>query len=545
MTRYLCVHPDHETDGTLRPVDVTAQVRLERAFVPRSSGYLASTEDVLRKVAALDIFDPTERPAAIRRLLTGTSTPIDAPVVLVSESRVRAMPGLYELDELRTREPALDRLVRRSGEPNLAEDSQEELVLLGDSLGDSDFQSTDDPATIPLAPSAAGLGVQARPAQRSRVIPQGVFPLDELAWRLAAAPTDEASLADAIRTTPAYGTMRSGEHRAPWRVVVECPVAAGDPPSVHEMVFTGTGDPEPATVLGVPAGGLDVVLERASETDLEPPMSVARAERRLKVTLAVELAIAALLLALAWASGGLGLAAREAPGWLGFAFTLAAAAVAVGAFGLYAPSDAEGNPNDTLVLRRFYDSRIELLWWSAILSAALFAGAVVSAVVPPILASDHVVPAPAISFDATNRPVTARVQMTTDGVSTNDVLVVEIRQFAAGDSIGTLAGVVTVSGDQTGRIVLDDTVTLDRGAGYLAVQAAFEGDPLPTCTPGAAAGAGCTIVTVPPLGAGSAVGASPSAIVVTPPVVTSPSPVVSSSPSASASPTFSSTSPVP
>ena len=92
MTRYLCAHPGHERKGRARAVDVTAQVRLEREFLPRESAYLASTDDAIARVAALRTGDPVDRLAQVRRVLTGTMAPIDAPVVL-PRARPTAFPG--------------------------------------------------------------------------------------------------------------------------------------------------------------------------------------------------------------------------------------------------------------------------------------------------------------------------------------------------------------------------------------------------------------------------------------------------------------------
>jgi hypothetical protein len=61
MTRYLCAHPGHDRKGRHQAVDVTAQVRLEREFLPRESSYLASTDDVIARVVALRSGDSVDR----------------------------------------------------------------------------------------------------------------------------------------------------------------------------------------------------------------------------------------------------------------------------------------------------------------------------------------------------------------------------------------------------------------------------------------------------------------------------------------------------
>ena len=92
MTRYLCAHPGHDRKGRAQAVDVTAQVRLEREFLPRESSYLASTDDVIARVVALRSGDSVDRLAQVRRMLTGTTAPIDAPVVLAARATDR-VPG--------------------------------------------------------------------------------------------------------------------------------------------------------------------------------------------------------------------------------------------------------------------------------------------------------------------------------------------------------------------------------------------------------------------------------------------------------------------
>ena len=89
MTRYLCAHPGHDRKGRSQAVDVTAQVRLEREFLPRESSYLASTDDVIARVVALRSGDSVDRLAQVRRILTGTTAPIDVPVVLAARATDR------------------------------------------------------------------------------------------------------------------------------------------------------------------------------------------------------------------------------------------------------------------------------------------------------------------------------------------------------------------------------------------------------------------------------------------------------------------------
>jgi hypothetical protein len=491
MTRYLCAHPGHDRKGRHQAVDVTAQVRLEREFLPRESSYLASTDDVIARVVALRSGDSVDRLAQVRRILTGTTAPIDAPVVLAARATDR-VPGLYELDELRRSDSSIAALIDRRYH---ASPGSDDVLLLSDGPSPAIGASSQGTETETLTTT------QLEQAQRARVLPQGIFPVMELSARIADAQPTEESIVEAIRATPAMGTPLD-ERTGPWRVVIECPTPVGDPPLQHRVVFTGTGDHEPAEVLGTPAVGWDIALEDAASVDLAPPTPSRRAERRLKVVLIAEMAIAAVLVALAWASGALAQAVRETPGWLGFAVTLGVAAFAVGLISLIGRSDADGNANDTFVLRRHYSSRMQLLATSSMLSAGIFAVALAAAIVPPVLDAEPPVPAPIITFAAGNRVVTATVQLDGRDIATDDLVTVEMRQYSAEQAEGVLIGRVTATGDSAGRVLVSEAMALDRGARYMSVLVTVGERSAESCTPAGATGTGCSVVSVPPLGAG-------------------------------------------
>jgi len=495
MTRYLCVHPGHDRKGRVRAVDVTPQVRLEREFLPRESAYLASTDDVIARVLALRTGDPVDRLAQVRRVLSGTAAPIDAPVVLAASSTDR-VPGLYELDELRS-DPAIATLIDRRTQTVVP--GADDVVVITDVESAPGFERASRTGVV--QPAETMTATQLERAQQARVLPQGIFPVMELSARIADAPADERAIVEAIKRTR---TMRPslGERTGPWRVVIECPTPVGDPPVSHRVVFTGTGDHEPVEVLGTPAVGWDVALEDAAAGDLAPPVPSRRSERRLKAVLIAELVIAALVAGAAWASGALSLAVRETPGWLGFAVTLAVAAVAIGLIALLGRSDAQGNANDTFVLRRHYSSRTELFATSTIVSAGIFALALASAVVPPILDAEPPVPAPLITFAAGSRVVTATVQVDGHGIATDDVVAVEVRQYSAEQAEGVLIGRVTATGDSAGRVRVSEAMALDRGARFMSVLITVGDRSAEACTPAVSGGAGCSVVSVPPLGAG-------------------------------------------
>ena len=491
MTRYLCAHPGHDRKGRHQAVDVTAQVRLEREFLPRESSYLASTDDVIARVVALRSGDSVDRLAQVRRILTGTTAPIDAPVVLAARATDR-VPGLYELDELRRSDSSIAALIDRRYH---ASPGADDVVVLSEGLSPAAGASSQGTETETLTTT------QLEQVQRARVLPQGIFPVMELSARIADAQPTEESIVEAIKATPAMGTPLD-ERTGPWRVVIERPTPVGEPPLQHRVIFTGTGDHEPAEVLGTPAVGWDIALEDAASVDLAPPTPSHRAERRLKIVLLAEMVLAALLVALAWASGALAQAVRETPGWLGFAVTLGVAAFAVGLISLVGRSDADGNANDTFVLRRHYSSRMQLLATSSMLSAGIFAVALAAAIVPPVLDAEPPVPAPIITFAAGNRVVTATVQLDGRDIATDDLVTVEMRQYSAEQAEGVLIGRVTATGDSAGRVLVSETMALDDGARYMSVLVTVGERSAESCTPAGATGTGCSVVSVPPLGAG-------------------------------------------
>ena len=110
--------------------------------------------------------------------------------------------------------------------------------------------------------------------------------------------------------------------------------------------------------------------------------------------LGVEVLIGVLLLAFAWASGGLALAARETTGWLALAFILGGAALAFAAAPFFAVRDRAGNMNDTYFLQYLYAARVDLFRLTAGISATLFAFALLVAVIPPMFADASPLPRP-------------------------------------------------------------------------------------------------------------------------------------------------------
>ncbi|HEU4354844.1 MAG TPA: hypothetical protein VFT27_04575 [Actinomycetota bacterium] len=522
MTRYVCAHPSHRRGSEPGSVDVTAQVRLERSLTPRTDAYLGITEDVIEIVKGLG--EDGDRQRRIEQLLSGVTEPQDLPVILMSRRSIIRQPGRYQLDDLRTREPEVERVLAQV-DPAFAPAARtgEDVVVIPD-------------ATTPTATGTATAQAPAAMLTRERqqplvVIPEGVYPLHELAGNLAAAEREEDHLIEAILdTTPVHA--HTAEVAAPWRVIVTCPRPEGSPAETHDVLFTGTGDPEPAVVAGTPVDAWDAELEAAALLDMAPGAETSRIERRTWMLLGVEVLIGALLLALAWASGGLALAARETTGWLALAFILGGAALAFAAAPFFAVRDRDGNMNDTYWVQYLYAARVDLFRLTAGISATLFAFALLVAVIPPMFADAKPLPAAAVTFDTTTSPITATVRVRATGFEAADTLTVTMREYGSGvDPSGVLLGHVTRHGSTAGKLSITETFAVDAGAGYISVLVSDGRTPDATCSPTAIGTPGCTVLAVPQF--------TPTAsrlTIVAPTTITAVSPSPTISPSATGTP---------
>ena len=474
MTRYLCIDPSHGRGDRIPPVDLTPRVRTELGYLSRHTGAIVATREVIEAVAAaaeLEL-DRSTRAAEIRRILTGSSTPTDGTVTLIAPTdgangSIEGGGASYELP--RRRSPSDPR--------------EHDVIRLPDA-----------------APQGRGSTVTAtRTDERetSVSLPSGTFLSVELASRLSATSPERTAIIRTIAETPTYEASEQDTVGEPWRVVVECPEPEGVPPSRHRVVFAGTGEPEDqGIVFGTPAGGWDLVLEDAVGGDLAPPLARKRAERVLGAVLVGEVVIGLALLAIGWAAGGLGLAARESPGWLGLSIALALGALGVGLVALIAPRETEGNSNDMLVVDGFYRSRTTMLWTSTIVSAGVFLLALLLAVVPPMTFRQATLPAPSVAFDTTGGSVRATVSLIASDVSSDDLVTVEIATFADASSIPAPVGLVTTSGNSGGSVEVEETFPVAPDQGFLAVVVSVDGPPA-TCTPAGGSGSGCTVVAVP------------------------------------------------
>ena len=506
MTRYFCDDVSHWRDGQPRTVDVTAQVQMELGSVVNREAYSADVHDVIARVRQLTTDDPSGRRAEIRRILTGSTMPSRAPVRLV-DGRAGASSEVIRLPEAGPRS---------------------------------------------VGPGTVSTRAELRTETGSPVT--GTFPADELSSRLAAAdPTPEA-LADAIRQIPPFDVRSADRVGRPWRVVIACPVLEGNPPTEHRVVFAGTGDTEQLDVFGIPASNWDLALEASATTDLTPSRGTRRAERLLGGLLIAEVAVAVALACTTWITGGLGMAAREAPGWLLLAVILAVGAMAFAAVGLFGPRSPEGNVNNTLVVSSFYASRTEMLWIAAAVSIALFGAALIVAFAGPLTSNEGEIPTPTVSFDTTGRAITATIDLDAANIGIDEQPTVTLQTFNGHTDVGTTIGTIVATGTSDGRIVLHDVVGLPPGADFLAVLVNVDGHGPTACSPLGATDAGCTLLAIPQRNGGTSApvlgigSASTSSAVASVPTASasvsaspSASPVTSSSPTSvsSASPTSS------
>jgi hypothetical protein len=494
VTRYLCAHPSHARGDESRAVDVTAQVRLERRLPPRATAYLAIADDVVDRVAAIRHDDPIDRRRAINHLLTGDPAPRDAAVVLVASGRVSAPAGLYEVDALRADEPAIDRLVRREGDAPSGANVDEVLVL-----EDADDDRNGSP--VPSAGVGTARMLQRAPSiQRTERIPEGIFRVSELSNRLADAGTDRDDILDALRDVPRTTGAWHDRGVAPWRIVVECPVAEGDPPVAHRVVFAGDDRIAPGEAFGVPLAGREALYEEVATTTWAPAASLERVERRLRWLMIAIAAGSALIAATAWITGALGFVAREEPWLLAAAVVCLAGALALGAFTLARPAGQRANLNDTLVIRRATRDQVVFTEWMTGAVAALTALALVFGVIAPILwlgRGEPSVPAPSVTFQQGRTPISATVQILADDVASDETMWVEMRTFGSADAPATLIARMSATGDREGRIDFAQTVAVNPRAAFFSVLIWFGDDARPTCTPSSVSEPGCTVLAVP------------------------------------------------
>jgi hypothetical protein len=447
VTRYFCDDVSHWREGEPRTVDVTAQVRLELGYVVDREAFAADVEEVIRRIQLVSTRDRSTRRAEIREILTGTTTPTGAPVRLV-EGRAGGAGEVVHLPE---------------------------------------------------AASAVRGGVSTRTDPRTDrgASLTGTFAADELAGRLAEAdPTPEA-LADVIRRTPPSAGRNADEVGHPWRVVVTCPVAEGDPPTEHRVVFAGTGEAERLDVFGIPASNWDLALEATAASDLAPAHGTRRAERLLGSLLAAEIIVAIALVATTWLSGALGMAAREASGWLALAVVLGVGAIAFAAIGLLGPRAPQGNVNDTLVVSGFYASRTEMLWIATVVSIALFAGGLAVAFIGPLGADDGALPVPSVSFTTQGARTSAVLDLAATNVAIDQGVQLTVRAYPTTTSTGTTIGTVASTGTSDGTVTLHDVVGVPTGSRYIAVLVGVDGNGPVSCGPAATGAAGCTLLAVP------------------------------------------------
>jgi hypothetical protein len=185
--------------------------------------------------------------------------------------------------------------------------------------------------------------------------------------------------------------------------------------------------------------------------------------------------------------------------------------------------------NDTFVLRTLYESRLIMFRWAAAISAILFGLALMAGVIPPLSAGGRSVPAAAVTFDTSATPVTATMQVNATNIGAGHAVNVTMREYSAGDQVGTLVGDVTRNGNASGSIAMAETFALDPTARYISVLVTTNGRSAQSaCNPSFTGTPGCTVLAVPP-----PTPAAPQTVtnVVIPPRVTVPSVAPSATPS--------------
>ena len=126
----------------------------------------------------------------------------------------------------------------------------------------------------------------------------------------------------------------------------------------------------------------------------------------------------------------------------------------------------------------------------AALVVILLPGLIVASSYPPI-------PAPRVSFAVNGDTTVAHIAFTAHDVGRRDHLVMDVRSFrSTTDLSGVTLGRLTTTGSPSGEARVNDALAINGDARFMAVRVWFAGRHVPICTPRAALGTGCTLVTV-------------------------------------------------
>ena len=240
---------------------------------------------------------------------------------------------------------------------------------------------------------------------------------------------------------------------------------------------------------------------------------MARVERGAGLLVTAEVVIIAAVLLAGWASGALGLAAREHAIWLGVSLVLAASAVGFALIPQFTTRDPEANLNDVFDARRIYARRTELIGWTSTISAVLFGIALITGIGPTIDGELAQSSSASVTFDTASDPVVATIQVDVSGAQAGAPIAIDVATFAGSGTVATPVAHLSLVADRDGSAQALRSASMPPGSAFLAVSVTT-GDVTPAvCSPSSGAAPGCTIVAIPAAAGPTSTTASPTASV--------------------------------
>jgi hypothetical protein len=295
-------------------------------------------------------------------------------------------------------------------------------------------------------------------------------------------------------------------HTGRWRVLVTCPLPAGNDTTQHRNIFAGGPDERLEVMRGVLATGRDTVLEEAAAEDLAPGKSLERLDAQVTRVLAGQAVFTAILGGVGWLTGGLELLVREQP----IAFSLAVAvlalsfAIAASAHVAGAGTRAEGNLNDIEDVRRIYNHRISSMRARVQLATWLYALSLVLAIAVPIMTANQRVlrsTPPELTWSTDKLPPTLAITTSLDSVPSKYEVMLLVRGYAAPDDKDPAVLLAQRAGvDENGKASFKSSVTVPVGRYETVTAVAGVADrigELPNCGPGQPTPPACSVTPVP------------------------------------------------
>jgi hypothetical protein len=388
--------------------------------------WVTSRDAIVDFVLDLSEADGEKRTSLIATHLTGAKggrKAADRVVVLPHRSE-KTPYGLYDFHTLTTLNPDIAALtdLEQRVPPRVA--SRGEIVVFA-------FDDTSDvPILIRGAADEPGTDCAVVVPRKAGQDAAGIYQAGKLASVLSPRDSDRAALLKAMVDLPNDLGEPEKQDKS-WKVLVDCPVTTGTPPTSHRTVFEGPSGFQADAVVGRPPAGRELVLEKAAEEDLVPRKTIERLQQRLTFVITGEALITAFLAGVGWLTGNLAAAVRNEPELYVASVATFAAAVVVAIIGHIVGAAGRVNVNDLDAVTRSYQRRIRGMVACVVVSTLLYAVAVVLAVGPSIALARRDPPNPlaTISFDGATAPATATVSASVEGLRTDSTRMLLVRAF--------------------------------------------------------------------------------------------------------------------